>query len=276
MLHSFTLLFLGLLAVATGAAAQQCSETVPCSVGCCSKFGYCGFGDDFCGTGCKNSCTAQKQCDQNRPCEVGCCSRFGFCGLGQDFCGADCAFQCDRKAQCDPGGWGSKYVNYTKCPLNVCCSKFGFCGMTSEFCGDKVVKHQTCDVSTQTIKRVIGYYEGWAPTRSCHRMNPENIPLGVYTHINFAFASVAEPSFQTIPSSAEGVELWKRVMMLKQSDPNVKIWLAIGGWTFNDPDQITKTTFSDIVSSTANQDKFITALVFLMTSFGFDGVDIDW
>ncbi|OIW28356.1 glycoside hydrolase [Coniochaeta ligniaria NRRL 30616] len=276
MLPSFTLFLFSLVALSTGGAAQQCSASVPCSVGCCSQYGYCGFGDDFCGPGCKNNCNAQKQCDRDRPCAVGCCSKFGFCGLGQDFCGANCAYQCDQKAQCDPGGWGAAYVNHTKCPLNVCCSKFGFCGMTSEFCGDKTVTHQTCDVNSHAIERVVGYYEGWAPSRDCHRMIPENIPVGVYTHINFAFASIAYNNFQTIPSDPGDLDRWKRVMMLKRSDPNLKIWLAIGGWTFNDPDQITKTTFSDICSTTVNQDKFIDALVTLMTAFGFDGVDIDW
>lgn len=276
MLRSFIFLLLGFLALTTGTAAQQCSATVPCSVGCCSQFGFCGWGDEFCGAGCTNSCDARKQCDETRPCETGCCSKFGFCGLGQDFCGDDCAYQCDQKAQCDPGGWGAQYVNHTKCPLNVCCSKFGFCGMTPDFCGDKSVPHKICDVKSHSIKRVVGYYEGWAQGRYCHRMYPENIPMGIYTHINFAFAGIDYDDFQTIPASGDSVDLWKRVVMLKQVDPSLKIWLAIGGWTFNDPDQLTKMTFSDIVSTTANQDKFIIALVRLMTAFGFDGVDIDW
>lgn len=38
----------------------------------------------------------------------------------------------------------------------------------------------------------------------------------------------------------------------------------------------TRTTFSDLVGSTTNQDKFFTSLVKFMTKYGFDGVDIDW
>jgi hypothetical protein len=65
--------------------AQDCSKLNPCATGCCSKFGYCGTGDDFCGSGnCVDTCDFKLGCDKNNPCKIGCCSKFGFCGLGPD------------------------------------------------------------------------------------------------------------------------------------------------------------------------------------------------
>ncbi|KAL4745602.1 glycoside hydrolase superfamily [Aspergillus terricola var. indicus] len=69
--------------------AQQgatCSELEPCLEGCCSKFGSCGFGDDFCGDDCVNNCDVKAQCGENEnltSCPFGVwCSEFGFCGDG--------------------------------------------------------------------------------------------------------------------------------------------------------------------------------------------------
>lgn len=38
------ILFLGLFVALI--AGQSCSKTSPCEIGCCSKFGFCGFGSD--------------------------------------------------------------------------------------------------------------------------------------------------------------------------------------------------------------------------------------
>lgn len=51
----------------------------------------------------------------------------------------------------------------------------------------------------------------------------------------------------------------KRLTDLKKADPDLKVFIAIGGWTFNDPGP-TRTVFSDIARSEANQKKFIASL----------------
>ncbi|OAQ59091.1 chitinase [Purpureocillium lilacinum] len=107
-------------------------------------------------------------------------------------------------------------------------------------------------------------------------MVPYEIPAGVYTHINFAFGSISPQTFQVIPSSTLDEDLWRKIKTVRYRDVGVKIWLAIGGWTFNDADQPTHMIFSDIAASTGKQDAFFASLVSVMQTYGFDGIDIDW
>ncbi|KAM0313290.1 hypothetical protein ACHAPQ_012074 [Fusarium lateritium] len=216
-----------------------------------------------------------QECSASIPCKLGCCSKHGFCGYGKDYCAKDvCVNSCQSKAECDPGGFGDAYVEKSKCPLNVCCSKHGFCGSTEEFCGNKKVEPPSCG-SDHSLSRVVGYYEGWAAGRSCNDFMPEQIPLGVYTHLNFAFATVDPKTFEVLPASSSDVKLYKRLTSLKQQDPDLKVMIAIGGWTFNDPGP-TATTFSDIARSESAQKAFIKSLISMMSTYDFDGVDLDW
>lgn len=107
-------------------------------------------------------------------------------------------------------------------------------------------------------------------------MKPSQIPLGYYTHLNFAFASIDPDSFQMAPMSSDVAALYRDVTFLKQSQPDLKVWISIGGWAFNDDDQPTATTFSDLAASTSAQKEFFASLITFLTTNGFDGVDIDW
>jgi chitinase len=68
----------------------------------------------------------------------------------------------------------------------------------------------------------------------------------------------------------------QRIGSIKLLQPDIKIWVAVGGWSFNDAWMPTATTFSDIAGSSANQDKFISSLILMMNTYGFDGIDLDW
>ncbi|KAF4949938.1 hypothetical protein FGADI_8539 [Fusarium gaditjirri] len=150
-----------------------------------------------------------------------------------------------------------------------------YCGTTKDFCGKKTVNRPSCSAKGSPMRRVVGYYEGWATTRSCDRFSPSDIPDGVYTHINFAFASINPKTFEIEPASSKDPALYRELTRKKKIDPKLKVFIAIGGWAFNDPGP-TVTTFSDIARSETNQRTFIKSLVSFMATYGFDGVDIDW
>ena len=144
--------------------------------------------------------------------------------------------------------------------------------MTEEFCGTKKVTRPSCS-SKGPIERVVGYYEGWATGRPCDAFTPEQIPMGVYSHLNFAFASIDPVTFQIVPASSRDPALYRRLTSLKRLDPGLKVYIAIGGWAFNDPGP-TATTFSDLAASESNQRAFISSLISFLNTYDFDGVDV--
>lgn len=98
-----SLLFL-LLHYVSVAYSSTCSKQTPCDNGaCCSQWGNCGYGPDFCGTGCLSNCNAKSECgkygkQEKCPLNV-CCSEFGFCGTTDDFCSVAkrCQNNCGKK-----------------------------------------------------------------------------------------------------------------------------------------------------------------------------------
>ncbi|KAJ7114949.1 hypothetical protein C8R44DRAFT_984268 [Mycena epipterygia] len=218
-------------------------------------------------------------CTSAIPCSNGACCNgaSGFCGFGSDFCGAGvCTSNCNAQAEC---GKDAPPAN-TTCPLKVCCSKFGFCGTTDDFCGDgcqsgcESPSIPSCGTNQQTaLTRRIGYYEAWAATRGCMSYTPEKISAETLTHINFAFALISS-SFNVVEMSPGDSDLWKRTTALKSRNPTLKVFLSIGGWTFNDPP--TAKIFSDMVGSDASTKTFITSLLRVFETYGFDGLDVDW
>jgi chitinase len=69
--------------------------------------------------------------------------------------------------------------------------------------------------------------------------------------------------------------MFERVIDLKRLDPDLKVYIAVGGWTFNDPGP-TATTFSDLAASLPRQRAFMKSLQSFMSTYGFDGLDLDW
>jgi chitinase len=117
-----------------------------------------------------------------------------------------------------------------------------------------------------------------ATTRACDKRQPEDIDLTAFTHLNFAFAFFDPTTFQMAPMTAGDETLYRRFTALKSKKPSLKTWIAVGGWSFNDATNVpnTRTAFSDMVASSANRQAFIIGLIQLLTTYNFDGVDLDW
>nr|ALI93552.1 chitinase 3 [Hypocrella siamensis] len=82
-------------------------------------------------------------------------------------------------------------------------------------------------------------------------------------------------SFQIAPMDANAASLYSRFTALKSKKAGLETWISIGGWSFTDPGA-TRTIFSDMASSASGRSTFINGLVQFMSTYGFDGVDIDW
>jgi GH18 family chitinase len=170
------------------------------------------------------------------------------------------------------------------CPLNVCCSEFGNCGTTADFCGTgcqngcDAIARPSCEGSTTSSKRTVGYYTSWANdpnTRKCQNVSPEELNVTGFTHIDFAFMLFDPNTFAIAPGDANDTELIARFTDLKTANPGLQTWVSIGGWNFNEPGP-TATAFSDMVSCQENRTKFINELTHFMDTYAFDGLDLDW
>ena len=126
-------------------------------------------------------------------------------------------------------------------------------------------------------KRTIGYYESWAnsDSRKCQKVAPEDLNLDGFTHMNFAFSFFDPSSFEIAPMDSNGASLYSRFTALKSKKSSLQTWISVGGWSFTDPGP-TQTAFSEMTSTSANRQKFISGLIKFMNTYGFDGVDLDW
>lgn len=106
-------------------------------------------------------------------------------------------------------------------------------------------------------------------------MDPEDLNLNGFTHINFAFAFFDPGSFQIAPMDSNSGSLLGRFTALKDTHNGLQTWISVGGWSFTDPGP-TRSAFSDMSSSAGNRKKFIDGLISFMEHYGFDGVDLDW
>jgi len=117
--------------------------------------------------------------------------------------------------------------------------------------------------------RTIGYYESWSYTRTCDTWTPEAIDPTKWTHLNYAFALIGS-DFRISQMNSFDTQLYPRFTGLKSQNPSLKAFISVGGWSAGG--QI----FSQMCSSSGNRNTFIQSLIAFMSTYGFDGVDIDW
>ncbi|KAF3901764.1 Chitotriosidase-1 [Arthrobotrys entomopaga] len=107
-------------------------------------------------------------------------------------------------------------------------------------------------------------------------MQPEEVPASGLTHLNFAFAFVTPNTYDVVPMPDTDANLFSRTTALKSTYPGLKVWISVGGWSFNDNGTIWQPVFSDLASSQSKRSKFINNMIKFMIQYGFDGCDLDW
>lgn len=98
-------------------------------------------------------------------------------------------------------------------------------------------------------------------------VDPDAIDAERLTHINYAFADIRDGVI------AEGfkhdAENFKLLNSLKTKNPELKILVSIGGWTWSG-------NFSDMVLTAKSRKKFIDSTIEFAKKHELDGIDIDW
>jgi GH18 family chitinase len=128
----------------------------------------------------------------------------------------------------------------------------------------------TTDVTN--LKR-IGYYNLGTRSYPCDAMYPDQIPAGALTNINIAFIQFTD-EFE-LDDTAGGVEygpVVANVAAIKDTYPDLRISVSVGGWDFNDGD--TAEYFSNMASSVANRKTFIQSVLSYLVKYGLDGLDL--
>jgi len=123
------------------------------------------------------------------------------------------------------------------------------------------------------------YYTNWAQYRPDKgKYVPDNYIPGLCTHIFYAFVTM-ENNFQLKPfewndeDTDWSLGMYHKVLNQKQKQPDLKVLLSFGGWTFS---QANAGLLSNMASTAANRATFINSVVKFVRRINFDGFDIDW
>ncbi|XP_076309101.1 putative chitinase 10 [Tachypleus tridentatus] len=139
-----------------------------------------------------------------------------------------------------------------------------------------IVKTETDNKSSGgNSKKVVCYYTNWSQYRqNIGKFYPEDVDPFLCTHIIFAFGWMKKNQLSAHDASDESKDgkkgLYERVTELKKKNSDLKILLAVGGWSFG-----TK-RFKDMASNSYNRKLFIFSAVEFLRQRNFDGLDLDW
>nr|MCH9640539.1 cellulose binding domain-containing protein [Actinomycetes bacterium] len=129
--------------------------------------------------------------------------------------------------------------------------------------------------------RVVGYFTEWGIYQ--RGFDVADIPADLLTDINYAFADINDngevvlfDSFAAVEKTYPG-DTWdqpirgnfNQLAKLKEEHPDVNVLISIGGWTLSED-------FSDVAATQQSREKFAESAVDFITTYGFDGIDLDW
>ncbi|KFZ22959.1 hypothetical protein V502_02560 [Pseudogymnoascus sp. VKM F-4520 (FW-2644)] len=160
----------------------------------------------------------------------------------------------------------------TPCPNGACCGSNGLCGYSPTECGF-VAAPRTSVI--QDVRKALAHAAMHPSPLVQAQVQPEDLNLAGFTHVNFAFAFFDPDTFQITPMDSNSATLYNRFTALKENYSGLQTWISVGGWSFTDPGP-TRQAFSNMASSAANRQKFISGALSFMNTYGFDGLDIDW
>jgi chitinase len=112
-------------------------------------------------------------------------------------------------------------------------------------------------------KVIIGYVPGFRGA-----LDEKNIDARKLTHINYAFVDVKD-SMAWLTNIETDTINFRRLNYLKNDNPDLKIMISIGGWSWSE-------NFSDAVLTESSRKKFAATSVDIVRKYNLDGVDIDW
>jgi chitinase len=114
-----------------------------------------------------------------------------------------------------------------------------------------------------TPKMIIGYVGGYRGLIKPDMVDPKKI-----THLNYAFVNVIGNRAVLSREKTDTVNL-RNLVLLKKINPDLKILISIGGWTWSGG-------FSDAALTDTSRQAFAASAIAIVRRFDLDGIDIDW
>ncbi len=112
-------------------------------------------------------------------------------------------------------------------------------------------------------QRIIGYMPSWAG-------DANTIQYSKLSHINYAFALPnSDGSIKAIDNPAK-----LQTIVSKAHAAGAKVLVAVGGWS--DGGVVLDPTFETLAGNATSRARFVTACMSLVSTYGLDGIDIDW
>ncbi|GMT36466.1 hypothetical protein PFISCL1PPCAC_27763, partial [Pristionchus fissidentatus] len=119
------------------------------------------------------------------------------------------------------------------------------------------------------------YVTNWAVYRQePYKFTPDKIPVGLCTHIFYAFAAINVATFEarmTDEWSDIGLGNFAKTQALKKTNPGMKTLLSFGGWT-----ESLSGIYNTMAADPVKRGRFIASAWKLANDNGFDGIDMDW
>jgi GH18 family chitinase len=112
--------------------------------------------------------------------------------------------------------------------------------------------------------RVVAYVDGTVGTISTSGLDATK-----YTHINYAFANLDANGNVYFTYPAQDSANLNAIKGLKSQNPNLKILISVGGWTWSNH-------FSSVAGDATRRTTMVNSLWSLVNNNNVDGIDIDW
>nr|WP_068891453.1 glycoside hydrolase family 18 protein [Pedobacter panaciterrae] len=110
---------------------------------------------------------------------------------------------------------------------------------------------------------IIGYVAGFKGL-----IDTDKIAAQKLTHINYAFVNV-KGNRAFLDNLKTDTVNFRKLNLLKGKNPDLKIFISIGGWAWSE-------NFSDAVLTDSSRAEFAQSSVDIIKKYDLDGVDIDW
>ena len=118
-------------------------------------------------------------------------------------------------------------------------------------------------VKSKTKPVIIGYVGGFRGLIAA-----DSIDVWRLSHINYAFIDIKDNRAWLHNEATDTVNL-RKLRELKKINPELKILISIGGWTWSK-------NFSDATLTDTSTRNFALSAVDIVSKYNLDGIDIDW